>query len=144
MAAAENTGERRKKVKGERERARGEVCGEDVLYGTRLFFRPSVPSGIPRSPGLRKVTAPWIDSGGGCGGDGGALQPHARSSRHAAGRGEESGGISAPVESATGSRGLGYEALTKRHSGNRTEIEHGFVFAGRRVLICALSRGHLA
>lgn len=29
---------------------------------TRLFFRPSVPCGIPRSPRSRKVTAPWIGS----------------------------------------------------------------------------------
>jgi len=45
--------------KGEVEKnERGTRYGEDVLYGTRLFFRPSVPSGIPRSPSLRKVTAP--------------------------------------------------------------------------------------
>lgn len=29
---------------------------------TRLFFRPSVPCGIPRSTRSRKVTAPWIGS----------------------------------------------------------------------------------
>jgi len=51
-------GARKREREREREREKRNVYGEDVLYGTRLFFRPSVPSGIPRSPGLRKVTAP--------------------------------------------------------------------------------------
>lgn len=56
MAAVGKEREERKKEVGKK--TRSEVYGEDVLYGTRLFFRPSVPSGIPRSPGSRKVTAP--------------------------------------------------------------------------------------